>query len=60
MALNKETFKTRSLTAAIFVVVMLAGLLVSHWTLFLLFTVIHFGCWVEYQKLIGYAATNHR
>jgi len=53
MALNKGTFKTRSLTAAIFVVVMLAGLLISHWTFFLLFTVIHFGCWTEYQKLVG-------
>jgi phosphatidate cytidylyltransferase len=53
MALHRGTFKTRSLTAAIFVVVMLAGLLISHWTFFLLFTVIHFGCWVEYQKLVG-------
>ena len=53
MALNRGTFKTRSLTAAIFVVVMLAGLLISHWTLFILFSVIHFGCWIEYQKLVG-------
>jgi phosphatidate cytidylyltransferase len=53
MALHKGTFKTRSLTAAIFVVVMLAGLLINQWTFFLLFTIIHFGCWVEYQKLIG-------
>lgn len=53
MALHTGTFKTRSLTAAIFVVVMLAGLLISHWTFFLLFTIIHFGCWIEYQKLVG-------
>ena len=53
MALNRGTFKTRSLTAAIFVVVMLSGLLINNWTFFLLFTVIHFGCWVEYQKLVG-------
>lgn len=53
MALHRGTFKTRSLTAAIFVVVMLAGLLISNWTFFLLFTIIHFGCWVEYQKLVG-------
>lgn len=52
MALHRGTFKTRSLTAIIFVVVMLAGLLINHWTFFLLFTIIHFGCWVEYQKLI--------
>lgn len=53
MALNLATLKTRSLTAAIFVVVMLVGLLWSHWSFFLLFTVIHFGCWSEYQQLIG-------
>lgn len=53
MALNLATLKTRSLTAVIFVVVMLGGLLWSHWTFFLLFTIIHFGCWSEYQQLIG-------
>ncbi len=53
MALNIETFKTRALTAIIFVVIMLAGLLINHWTFFLLFTIIHFGCWFEYQKLMG-------
>ena len=53
MALNKQVFKTRALTALIFVAVMLVGLLVNQWTFFLLFTVVHFGCWFEYQKLIG-------
>ena len=52
MAFNWQTFRTRTLTAAVFVVVMLAGLLVNTWTFFLLFSVIHFGCWWEYQKLI--------
>ena len=60
MALNRGTFKTRSITATVFVVVMLAGLLVSHWTLFLLFTIIHFGCWIEYQKLVGLIDKNYR
>lgn len=60
MALNKVTFKTRSLSAAVFVVVMLAGLLINHWTLFLLFTVIHFGCWIEYQKLVGLIDKDYR
>jgi phosphatidate cytidylyltransferase len=54
MALNWQTFRTRTLTSLVFVTVMLAGLLFNHWTFFLLFTVIHFGCWVEYQKLIGF------
>jgi phosphatidate cytidylyltransferase len=53
LAFNIQTFRTRALTAAVFVVVMLAGLLVSHWTFFLLFSVIHFGCWIEYQHLIS-------
>jgi phosphatidate cytidylyltransferase len=53
MAFNWQTFKTRTLTAAVFVVVMLAGLLINGWTFFILFSIIHFGCWWEYQKLIG-------
>ncbi|HEV3412013.1 MAG TPA: phosphatidate cytidylyltransferase [Puia sp.] len=52
MALNLSVFRTRSLTAAVFVVVMLTGLLWNPWSFFLLFTVIHFGCWIEYRKLI--------
>jgi phosphatidate cytidylyltransferase len=61
MALNLSVFKTRSLTAAIFVVVMLAGLLWDPWSFLLLFTIIHFGCWFEYRKIIalidkGYAS----
>jgi phosphatidate cytidylyltransferase len=53
MALNRQTFKTRTLTAAVFVLVMLAGLLWNYWSFFILFTIIHFGCWNEYQKLVG-------
>ncbi|MDR3715521.1 MAG: phosphatidate cytidylyltransferase [Puia sp.] len=53
MALNLATLKTRSLTAAIFVVVMLTGLLWNQWSFFVLFSFIHFGCWGEYQRLIG-------
>ena len=52
MAFNWQTFRTRTLTAAVFVVVMLAGLLINRWTFFILFSVIHFGCWWEYLKLI--------
>src|SRR5687767_11420513 len=53
MALNVRTFKTRTLTAAVFVVVMLLGLFLNHWSFFILFSIIHFGCWLEYQKLVG-------
>jgi phosphatidate cytidylyltransferase len=53
MAFNRQTFKTRSLTAIVFVVVMMAGLLWNRWSFFILFSIIHFGAWMEYNKLIG-------
>ncbi len=53
MALNLQTLKIRALTAVIFVAVMLFGLLYNYWSFFILFSIIHFGCWIEYQKMIG-------
>jgi len=53
MGINVQTFKTRALTALIFVLVMLAGLLWNSWSFFILFSVIHFSCWIEYQKLVA-------
>jgi len=63
MALNIATFKTRAATAGVFVLVMLTGLLWNYWSFFILFSIIHFGCWIEYQKLVcvidkNYAAIN--
>ncbi len=52
MPFNFQSFKTRTLTAIVFVVVMLSGLLWNQWSFLVLFTIIHFGCWIEYQKLI--------
>jgi phosphatidate cytidylyltransferase len=52
MAFNWQTFKTRTLTAMIFVAVMLAGLLWSKWSFFILFSVVHFGAWLEYQRIL--------
>lgn len=52
MAFNLQTLRTRALTSAVFVIVMMVGLLWSNWSFFLLFTIIHFGCWLEYQKLL--------
>lgn len=52
MALNIQTFKTRALTALLFVAVMLTGLLWNFWSFLILFTVIHFGCWFEFVKLM--------
>jgi phosphatidate cytidylyltransferase len=52
MALNKEVFKTRSLTALVFVIVMVLGLFWNFWSFVVLFTVIHFGAWYEFVKLM--------
>lgn len=53
MAFNSQVFKTRAITAVIFAAVMLGGLLINQWTFFVLFSIIHAGCWLEYQKLVG-------
>jgi len=53
MALNRQTFKTRTLTSIVFVIIMLCGLLINYWSFLLLFCIIHFGCWLEYKKLAG-------
>lgn len=52
MAINKEVLKTRSLTALIFVAVMLLGLFYNEWSFIMLFTIIHFGSWYEFIKLM--------
>lgn len=53
MAFNFATFKTRALTAIVFAGVMLAGLLYNKWSFLALFSVVHFGCWLEYQRLVA-------
>jgi phosphatidate cytidylyltransferase len=60
MAFNLQTFKTRALTSIVFVMVMLVGLLWNRWTFLILFSVIHFGCWIEYQKLVGLIDVKYR
>jgi phosphatidate cytidylyltransferase len=52
MPLNLQAFKTRTLTAIVFAVIMLAGLFWNQWSFIILFTVIHFGCWYEYILLL--------
>lgn len=63
MPLQWNIFRTRALSALLFAGIMLLGLLWNEWSFLLLFVVVHFGCWVEYQKLMGiidkgYAAIN--
>ena len=52
MALNKQVFRTRALSSLFFVIIMMLGLLLNHWSFFLLFSIIHFGCWREYLRLL--------
>ena len=60
MALNWPVFKVRARTAMIFVAVMAAGLLTSHWSFLFLFSVIHVGCWLEYQTLMAKRFPSYR
>jgi phosphatidate cytidylyltransferase len=53
MAIQAVNFRTRALTSLVFVAVMLTGLLWNTWSFFILFSIIHFGCWYEYQKLLA-------
>ncbi len=52
MAFNWQTFRTRALSAVVFVILMLIGLLWNHWSFLALFSFIHFGCWIEYKRLV--------
>jgi phosphatidate cytidylyltransferase len=52
MAFNLQAFKTRALTAIVFAVIMITGLLWNQWSFIILFTIIHFGCWYEFVKLM--------
>ena len=52
MALQLQTFKKRSITAAVFVAVMLTGLFWNQYSFLILFLIIHFGCWYELVNLL--------
>ena len=53
MALDKQVFKTRTLTAIVFAAVMLVGLLTNLALFLALFILIMVGCLVEYLRLVG-------
>jgi len=52
LAFNLQTFKTRTITAVVFAAVMLVGLFWNLWGFVALFTLVHFGCWYEFVKLM--------
>ncbi len=52
MALDPKTFRTRTLSAIVFAIIMSAGLFLNGWSFLLLVLVIHFGCWIEFFQLL--------
>ncbi len=52
MALNISVLKVRSISAAVFAIIMMGGILWNQWSFFALFTIIQLGCLFEYQKLM--------
>ena len=52
MAIDKKMFRTRTLTAAVFALVMLGGLFINGYTFLALFTIVALGCVYEIIKII--------
>ncbi|MEY3432695.1 MAG: hypothetical protein RL131_631 [Bacteroidota bacterium] len=52
-ALNKEVFKTRAKTAVVYAAVMLTALFWNEWSFLVVFSVVHFGAWYEFRKLVA-------
>jgi phosphatidate cytidylyltransferase len=59
MALDIQTFKTRALSAIIFVVVMLGAIFYSINSFIILFSIVYTGCLIEYNNLIKNTPTIH-
>ena len=59
MAFDLQTFKTRALSAIIFVVVMLGAIFYSINSFIILFLIVHTGCYIEYHKLVKKTASIH-
>ena len=53
MASSASVLKQRSLSAIVFVIIMLTGLIWNNWSFFTLFLIIQLGCLYEYQKLLA-------
>ena len=60
MALNFSVFRVRALSAIVFVIVMLGGLIWNNWSFFLLFVAIQAGCLFEYQKLLSFIFPSYK
>jgi len=60
MAFNFSVLKVRAMSALVFVIIMLGGLLWNNYSFFTLFIVIAMGCLFEYQKLLALIYPNYK
>lgn len=59
MALNLTTLRTRAITAIVFVIIMLGGIIWKEWSFMLLMFIIQIGCIAELVKLISFIDPNY-
>ncbi len=60
MAFNFSVFRVRALSAVVFAVIMIGGLLWNNWSFFALFAIISIGCLFEYQKLLALISPSYQ
>ncbi len=60
MAFNFSVFKVRALSALVFVIIMIGGMVWNNYSFFTLFVIIAMGCLFEYQKLISLIYPNYK
>jgi len=60
MAFNFSVLKVRTLSAIVFVAIMMGGLFWNSWSFFTLFLIIQLGCLYEYQKLMTLIAPSYK
>jgi phosphatidate cytidylyltransferase len=60
MAFNFSVLKVRTLSAIVFVAIMMTGLFWNSWSFFALFLIIQLGCLFEYQKLIALITPSYK
>lgn len=59
MALNLATLKTRAISAVVFVIIMLGGIMWNEWSFRILFLFVQIGCIAELVKLISFINPNY-
>ena len=60
MAFNFSVFKVRALSALVFVIIMVGGMVWNNYSFFTLFVIIAMGCLFEYQKLLSLVYPNYK